>query len=331
MTYKIFIDGGEGTTGLRLSNRLSSRYDIELLTIDSDLRKDIAARMEVISKADIVFLCLPDTGSKEIVGAIEADLEKNKEESAFKNLKIIDASTAYRVNDAWTYGLPELYKTPGKKYEATPVETSKRVCVPGCHATGFIVSINPLIEAGLIDANQIYSAHSLSGYSGAGKSAIALYESCDAGKLLSAPRQYALTQTHKHIPEMMKYSGVSAQPVFAPIICNFYSGMLVSVSISNTENQGLTVEKVHDTLAEKYDGCQFIRVRELGYNPEDGFLSAIALSDRDDLEMIVTGGAGCIEIITRYDNLGKGASGAAIQCMNRMLGMPEDEGLILGE
>jgi N-acetyl-gamma-glutamyl-phosphate reductase len=370
--HKIFIDGAEGTTGLRLSDRLSARQGIDLLVIDPDLRKDPAARLDLMLEADISFLCLPDAGAEEIVAAIDSRVAEEGPSSPYSDIRLVDCSTAHRTAPGWAYGLPEIAE-PG-----TPWTGLKRVSNPGCHATGFIVAVRPLVEAGLVSADEAIAFHSLTGYSGGGKKMIAEYEDGEARKagqldLLAAPRQYGLGQEHKHLPEMTAYSGLRVDPVFAPIVGDFYCGMLASIPIManapivsnapaaasasnmpNTSNASIapiasngegmaktavTAEKVHEILSAYYECRDFIKVRPLGDDPEGGFLSAVRMADRDDLEIFVFGADGMVDggyghpprltVVTRFDNLGKGASGAAIQNMNLMLGLPEKEGLIL--
>ncbi|MDR0885951.1 MAG: N-acetyl-gamma-glutamyl-phosphate reductase [Clostridiales Family XIII bacterium] len=323
--HKIFIDGKEGTTGLKIFDRFSSRDDIEVLEINPDLRKDLATRLELMRQADIAFLCLPDAGAKEIVDAVD---------DAGIDIRIIDASTAHRTDDRFAYGMPELSTELRQR-----IATTDRLANPGCHATGYILSVKPLLHAGLLSAgttasspyNTRLSCHTITGYSGGGKSMIAAYEEdaqrpADA-KQLSAPRQYGLSQLHKHVPEMIQYSEFPYPPAFAPIVSNYYAGLLVSVPVYTEGRFGLA--DVHQALNEAYEDSPLIHVRDLDFNPESGFLRADAFAGRDDLEIIVTGNDDVIEIITRYDNLGKGASGAAIQNMNIMLGIEETKGLVV--
>ena len=311
MAYKVFIDGQAGTTGLRLAQRLAERPDIELLTIDERLRKDAEARAGFIAGADVSFLCLPDESAFEIASAVED-----------KACRIIDCSTAFRTAEGWSYGMPEL--TEG-------LSAAKRVSNPGCHATGFVMAVRPLVAAGVLDSGAGLCFHSLTGYSGGGKAMIAEYEEYweNHGDSARAPMQYAPGQEHKHLPEMLKYSGLRTAPVFSPIVCDFYSGMLVAVPL-----RGVSKEAAHEALAERYESCPLVKVREIGYEftgaAGEGYLSADAMAGRDDIEIFVTGKDDRIEIVSRYDNLGKGASGAAIQNMNILLGLPEETGLVLG-
>jgi N-acetyl-gamma-glutamyl-phosphate reductase len=332
--HKIFIDGAEGTTGLRLSDRLAARADIELLAIDPALRKDPQARLALMLEADVSFLCLPDEGAVEIVSLIDELIEKEGPASGYAGIRLVDCSTAHRTLPAWTYGLPEIAP------EGTPWTELTRVANPGCHATGFIVAVRPLAEAGLISPDRAIAFHSLTGYSGGGKKLIADYEDSAARAaterdLLLAPRQYGLGQAHKHLPEMTAYSGLDVDPTFAPIVADYYCGMLVSVPLTESaEGVVLTAQRVYEVLANYYAGKELIAVRPPGSDPEMGFLSAAEPADRDDLEIFVFGKDGSagspprLTVVTRFDNLGKGASGAAIQNMNLMLGLPECEGLV---
>ncbi|MDR1797968.1 MAG: N-acetyl-gamma-glutamyl-phosphate reductase [Clostridiales Family XIII bacterium] len=320
--YKVFIDGSAGTTGLRIAERLSGRPGVALLSIPDAERKDVSARLGRIAEADVTILCLPDDGAREIVRAVGA---------AGVDARIIDCSTAHRTDRAWLYGLPE----------AVPHKETRRIANPGCHATGFILAVRPLVEAGLIEPGALLCAHSVTGYSGGGKAMIAQYEGVRGSDalLLEAPRQYGLSQQHKHLPEMLVYAGLSQPPVFSPIVADFYAGMLVSVALPGAEpgrGAKVTPKAVQRALAEYYAGCPLVHVRALGYDPEGGFLSANAFERRDDAELLVLGqgavgpdGQARVTVVCRFDNLGKGASGAAIQNMNLMLGLPETEGLVV--
>lgn len=299
---KIFIDGSAGTTGLKIYERLISRKDIQLITLTDENRKDINARRDAINSADIAFLCLPDDAARESVSLVSS-----------KTTAIIDTSTAHRVNPQWVYGLPEL---SGQREK---ISASKRIANPGCHATGFIALIAPLVQAGIVGKNEALSCFSLTGYSGGGKKMIAQYEDENRDSLLDAPRQYGLTQTHKHLPEMTQVSGLEVPPVFCPVVAPYYAGMEVTVSLHNK-----SIQAVKDCYADYYhDGV--IRFEE---NPDEGgFLSAGKFAGRDDLEISVYGNDERILLVSRFDNLGKGASGAAIQNMNILLGINETEGL----
>ena len=301
---RVFIDGSAGTTGLRIYERLSSRKDIELITLTEETRKDINARREALNSADIAFLCLPDDAARESVSLV------NNSHTA-----IIDTSTAHRVSPDWVYGLPEL------RGQREKIASSKRVANPGCHATGFIVLVAPLVQAGIISRDEVLSCFSLTGYSGGGKKMIAQYETDGRDELLCAPRQYGLTQTHKHIPEMAKLCGLTHAPVFCPIVSDYYAGMEVTVSLHDVR-----VEALKDCYREYYsDGV--VKFVDCDTFNEGGFISAGAFAGRDDLEICVYGNDERALLVSRFDNLGKGASGAAIQNMNILLGIDETTGL----
>ena len=299
---KVFIDGKEGTTGLQIYERLASRKDISLITLSDDKRKDINARKKCINEADLVFLCLPDDAARESVSLCE-----NPE------VKIIDASTAHRTNDDWAYGFPELSKSFYEK-----IKTGKRIANPGCHASGFVSLVYPLVSAGLIDADYPLVAHSITGYSGGGKKMIAEYESEDRAEELSSPRQYGLTLTHKHLPEMTKICGLAKAPIFNPIVSDFYSGMCVTVPIFvDLMKEKKTPEQLREFFKDFYAGARRIFVSET----QEKFLGANNLSGTDNMEIFVGGNQSQILLCSRFDNLGKGASGAAVQNMNIALGL----------
>ena len=302
---KVFIDGSAGTTGLRIHERLSDRKDLSLITLPDEVRKDPAARREAINDADIVFLCLPDAA------AIEAVAMCNN-----PNVRIIDTSTAHRTNPDWVYGFAEL-----TGYDR--VASAKRIANPGCHASGFLALTEPLVRAGLLKKDAHLSCFSLTGYSGGGKKMIADYENGQRDKLLDAPRQYGLAQTHKHLPEMVKISGLQNEPAFCPVVGDFYSGMEVTVPVFAHDLTG-NAEDVKRVYRETY---QTGLVRFVEDEGEGGFLSASAFADRDDMEVRVCGNGERILLVSRFDNLGKGASGAAIQNMNILLGVDEATGL----
>ncbi len=306
---KVFIDGSAGTTGLRIAERLAGRKDIALLTLPEEKRKDVAARKEMLNLADIVFLCLPDDAARESVSLIDNP-----------HTVVIDASTAHRTLPDWAYGFPELSAAQEKK-----VVASKRIAVPGCHASGFIALVYPLIEAGLLDKSALLTCHSITGYSGGGKKMIAEYEGEERNLLLDAPRQYGLTQQHKHLKEMKGITGLEAAPLFSPVVSDFYSGMEVTVPLFASQLNG-SVEDVKRVYAEKYQGDVVQYDEELG---GDGFLSGAALSGKDGMRICVQGNEERILLIAVYDNLGKGASGAAIECMNMVLGVDKTTGLEL--
>ncbi len=304
---KVFIDGSAGTTGLRIRERLAGREDITLLTLPEELRKDAAARREKLNEADVVFLCLPDDAAREAVAMIEND-----------TTAVIDTSTAHRTAEGWTYGFAELgYR------EA--IASSRRVANPGCHASGFLALVTPLVKEGLIAPDTALTAFSLTGYSGGGKKMIAEYESEERDPLFDAPRQYALGQSHKHLPEMGKVAGLTVDPVFCPIVGAFYSGMEVTVPLFAKDLKG-SVEDVRAVYAKWYK-TGLVRYVEKG--DEGGFLSAAAYEGRDDMEVSVYGNGERLLLTARFDNLGKGASGAAIQNMNILLGTDEAMGLVL--
>ena len=315
MAVKVFIDGSEGTTGLRIYERFEKRDDIELLKIDPEKRKDPEERKKLINSSDITFLCLPDAASIESVSLVENP-----------DVTIIDTSTAHRTNDDWTYGFPELNSSQRDKIKA-----SKRIAVPGCYATGFISIAHPLLASGLMPVDYPVSAFALSGYSGAGKKAIAVYEGADKPVEFNSPIEYALTQQHKHLKEMTKISGLAKTPLFSPIVDDYYSGMFVSLPFyTDMLNNVKSLEDVHKMYKEHYAGQRFIKVNELGAEAEsNGFIGANNRSGWDGLELFVTGNEERIVVTARFDNLGKGASGAAIQCMNIVLGCDEATGLNL--
>ena len=306
---KVFIDGSAGTTGLRIYERLSTREDIQILSLPEEKRKDPAARKEMLNAADIVFLCLPDDAARESVSLIENP-----------NTVVIDASTAHRTLPEWAYGFPELSPLHEQK-----ILSSKRIAVPGCHASGFIALVYPLIEAGLLDKDELITCHSITGYSGGGKKMIAEYEGEERSELLDAPRQYGLTQTHKHLKEMKAISGLENAPVFCPIVSDFYSGMTVTVPLFAKQIKG-SVEEIKAVYKAKYDG-EIVAYTESA--DEGGFISGAALSKKDGMKITVAGNDERVLLIACYDNLGKGASGAAIECMNMAIGAKKTEGLAL--
>lgn len=307
---KVFIDGKAGTTGLRIYDRLADRSDIQLITLSDEHRKDIKFRKEALNDADIAFLCLPDAAAIEAVGLIENP-----------NTVVLDTSTAHRTESGWAYGFPELSDDIRNS-----IANGNRIAVPGCHASGFIALVKPLIDADIISADTRLICQSLSGYSGAGKKAIQQYE-CSNDNLLSAPRAYALTQQHKHLKEMKAITGLNEFPVFCPLICNYYSGMMVTVSLFKKDLQNeATTGSIREIYKNKYNG-PIVNYSE--HPDEDGFMSAVKLSGKDTMEISVNGNDDRITLTARYDNLGKGASGAAVQCMNILLGSNETQGLDL--
>ena len=301
----VFIDGSAGTTGLRIADRLALRQDLNVITLPDELRKDPGARKDAINSADVVFLCLPDDAAREAVSL------------ANNSVKIIDTSTAHRTNPDWVYGFAEL---SGQRIK---IEKATRIANPGCHASGFIALVAPLVQAGLIKSDITLSAFSLTGYSGGGKKMIAEYEASERSPLLKGPRQYALTQQHKHLKEIVKLCGLETAPVFCPIVGDFHSGMEVTVPLFAGDLTG-TAEDIRQLYRNYYRSGL---VRYTDSTDSDGMLSAAAFAGRDDMEVSVFGNEDRILLTARFDNLGKGASGAAIQNMNILLGLPEATGL----
>ena len=305
---KVFIDGSAGTTGLRIYERLAERKDIELIRLPEELRKDLNARKDALNQADVAFLCLPDAAAIEAVSLVSNP-----------NTAIIDTSTAHRTASGWTYGFPEL---AGQREQ---IKTSKRIANPGCHASGFVALIAPLVRAGILDANIQLTCFSLTGYSGGGKKMIAEYEADERDPLLDAPRMYGLTQTHKHLPEMTKITGLSNPPIFSPVVADFYSGMEVTVPIFGTWLEDRTINDIRELFNEVYPSSGLVRYTE--GTDEGGFISAGALSCKDSMSIEVYGNDDRILLVARYDNLGKGASGAAVECLNVKLGCDKTKGL----
>ena len=305
---RIFIDGSAGTTGLRIRQRLLERSDIELITLPEEMRKDENARRDALNRADVAFLCLPDAAAEEAVAMIENE-----------HTAVIDTSTAHRTAPGWVYGFPEVGGLREK------IRQSRRIANPGCHASGFIALVAPLVRAGLLDAGAQLTCFSLTGYSGGGKKMIAEYETEARDPLLDAPRQYGLSQQHKHLPEMAAISGLNAPPCFCPIVADFYSGMEVSVPLFASQLRG-TPAQIRELYRETYTGPV---VRCVESPDESGFLSAAALSGSDAMEISISGNDDRILLTARYDNLGKGASGAAIQNLNLLLDADETAGLVL--
>ena len=298
---KIFIDGKAGTTGLRIYERLESRKDIEIILLSDDERKDPTARKKALNSCDIAFLCLPDDAARESVSMIEND-----------NVVVIDTSTAHRTLDGWCYGFPELSKELDTK-----LKNAKRIAVPGCHASGFIALVKPLIDADFISNDELLTCHSITGYSGGGKKMIADYENGERDDLLDAPRQYGIGQTHKHLKEMQAITGLKNAPIFCPIVSDFYSGMMVTVPIFASQlKNGKTVNDIKQLFADKYTS-NIVKYEE---NFDDaGFISAAKLKNSDAMTVTVAGNEERILLVAVYNNLGKGASGAAIECMNVVL------------
>ena len=307
--FRIFIDGREGTTGLEIQQRLAGRPELELLEIDAEKRKDPEERRRLMAQADLVFLCLPDAAAREAEALFPAD-----------GAKVIDASTAHRTAEGWAYGFPEL--SPEHRQA---VARSRFVANPGCHASGFISSVYPLRRLGILPADCPPPCYSLTGYSGGGKKMIADYESPDRPSLYKAPRQYGITQMHKHLPEMTAVCGLSAAPVFCPIVADYYAGMEVTVPLFKKDLLG-TVQDLEEIYQSFY---QHGLVRFVGKADEGGFLSGNAFEGRDDMEISIYGNDDRMLLVSRFDNLGKGASGAAIQNMNLLLDCAEDTGLVV--
>lgn len=314
MAYKIFIDGKEGTTGLKIYERFAGRSDIEILQIDDEKRKDPVEKAKMINASDFTFLCLPDAASIESVALCTNP-----------KTRIIDASTAHRTNPEWAYGFPELDKSFREK-----IISSNRVAVPGCYASGFVAIAYPLVKAGILPRDYPVVVHAVSGYSGAGKKAIAQYEAADRDKSLDSPRLYALTQSHKHLPEMKKIPGLDFEPVFNPYVCDYFQGMTVTVGLhSRLLSKKVSAKDIWQMFASHYDGCNFVKVA--GFMGEgtltEQFIPANTLAGTNEMQVFVYGNDERIDITTRFDNLGKGASGAAVQCLNIMMGIDETTGL----
>jgi N-acetyl-gamma-glutamyl-phosphate reductase len=314
MSTKVFVDGQEGTTGLKIYEYLSRRADIEILRIDEAKRKDIDERRRLINASDVTFLCLPDVASRESVGLVDND-----------KTVVIDASTAFRTHADWAYGLPELTRTQRER-----IRRAKRVAVPGCHASAFVLAMRPLVEAGVVTPAFTAHAYSITGYSGGGKKMIAEYEASPPAAKLASPRPYALALGHKHLPEMTVHGGLQATPVFTPIVGNFYKGLAVTTSFSAAElGKRVTPRDVQALYAEYYAGEAFVRVAPFDAedNLDAGFFDVQASNETNRVDLFVFGNEERFVTVARLDNLGKGASGAAIQCMNLCIGAAEDSGL----
>lgn len=312
---KVFIDGKEGTTGLKIFERFAKRNDIEILQIDDDKRKDPDEKRKMIDASDYTFLCLPDAAAIE-----SANLCTNPK------TVIIDASTAHRTNPDWAYGFPELSREFREK-----IATSKRIAVPGCYASGFISLGYPLVQSGIMPKDYPVMIHAVSGYSGAGKKAIAQYEDSNRNPELDSPRLYALTQAHKHLPEMKKITGLDYEPIFNPYVCDYFQGMTVTVGLhTRLLSKKVTAKDVQEMFAEHYDDCNFIKVAPLmgeGVLPE-AFIPANTMAGTNNMQIFVYGNDDRIMVTSRFDNLGKGASGAAVQCLNVSMGIDETTSLI---
>ena len=315
MSVKVYVDGQAGTTGLKIIDRLNGRSDIELLKIADEDRHNNDARREMMAQADFTFLCLPDAASIEAV-----ELAKGT------NTRILDASTAHRTNPDWAYGFPELNAQFREK-----IANSARTAVPGCYASGFISMLYPMVNSGLLPADFPVFAYATSGYSGAGKNAIAIYEGADKPEEFNSPRQYALSQHHKHLPEMQKFAGLTYAPMFNPIVCDYFSGMVVSVPIQTRMlDKKITLAQVNEMFREHYADAKLVSVNPLMTDEEQGkfFLASNTLSGQNKLEIFTFGNDEQMLLCARLDNLGKGASGAAVQCLNIMMGIDETTGLV---
>lgn len=312
MKPTVYIDGQEGTTGLQIQDRLASREDITLLRIDPDKRRDTAERTRLLNGADVVFLCLPDAAAVEAVGLIENPA-----------VRVIDASTAHRVAPGWVYGFPELGT---ERREA--IAAASRVANPGCHATGFLAAAAPLVQLGILPPDYPVTAYSLTGYSGGGKGMIAQYQGENPPAAFSAPRIYGLDLNHKHLPEMQAVAGLAYPPVFNPVVDDYYKGMATTLLLHSALLGGMpTAEDIAAVLAEFYRGQALVSVTPFGANAP--MLAANDLAGRDTLELTVCGNEERVMVTARFDNLGKGASGASVQNMNLMLGFAETTGLTL--
>jgi N-acetyl-gamma-glutamyl-phosphate reductase len=312
MSYTVFVDGQEGTTGLRIHEYLAQRRDIEVLRIAPDKRKDAAERARLLNAADVAFLCLPDAAAREAAALVTNP-----------RTCLIDASTAHRTAAGWAFGLPEL--APGQR---DAIRASKRIANPGCHASAFILLLRPLVDAGLVPARHAVAATSISGYSGGGKKMIEQYQAIPLEPALTSPRPYGLSLAHKHLPEMAAHTGLARPPVFMPIVGNFYKGLAVTVPLA-LDDLGTTAEAVQQVFEARYAGERFIRVMPLrdGATLEAGFFDVQGCNDTNRVDLFVFANATQAVLVARLDNLGKGASGAAVQAMNVHLGLEEGLGL----
>ena len=315
MAFTVFVDGQEGTTGLRIHEYLAARKDVEVLRIDADRRKDNSERARLLNAADVAFLCLPDAAAREAAALVTNP-----------RTCLIDASTAHRTAPGWAFGMPEL--APGQR---DAIRAAKRIANPGCHASAFILLLRPLVDAALVPPAHALSASSITGYSGGGKKMIEQYETAAASgaePAVTAPRPYALTLTHKHLAEMRAHTGLSAAPIFMPIVSNFYKGLAVTVPL-HVKALGTTAEAVHEALRARYASERFVRVMALR-DPatlEAGFFDVQACNDTNRVDIFVFANETQAIVVARLDNLGKGASGAAVQAMNVHLGVDEGLGL----
>ncbi len=313
MKHRVFVDGQEGTTGLRINEYLAQRDDIEVLPIDPERRKDTAERARLLNEADVAFLCLPDVAAREAAFLVTSE-----------TTCLIDASTAHRTDPAWVFGLPELARGQRDR-----IRTSKRISNPGCHSTGFILLMRPLVDAGLVAPGTALAVHSLTGYSGGGKKMIEQYER-GGDERLKSPRPYGLGLAHKHVPEMTTHSGLTVRPVFQPIVGNFYKGLAVTVPLHLSQlAAGATAQSVQAAYERHYEGERFIRVLPLNSAAtlDDGFFDVQACNDTNRVDLFVSASETQLLLMARLDNLGKGASGAAVQSMNLHLGLDEGLGL----
>jgi N-acetyl-gamma-glutamyl-phosphate reductase len=313
MSTKVFVDGQEGTTGLKIFEYLSQRADVDILRIDDAKRKDLDERRRLINASDVTFLCLPDVASRESASLVENE-----------RTVLIDASTAFRTHADWAYGLPELNRAQRDR-----VRNSKRIAVPGCHASAFVLAMRPLVEAGVVARSFDAHSHSITGYSGGGKKMIAEYEAGGNAKL-DSPRPYALGLTHKHLPEMAAHTGLASAPVFTPIVGSFYKGLAVTTYFSPSQlAKRVKPQDVQALFAEYYQGEAFVNVALFNAddNLDDGFFDVQASNDTNRVDLFVFGNEERFVTVCRLDNLGKGASGAAIQCMNLAIGADEGSGL----
>ncbi len=314
MKTKVFIDGSAGTTGLRIVERMSGRADVELLTLPEEKRKDFDARAEMMNASDVTFLCLPDDAAKEIAAA------------AGETVRLIDASTAHRTADGWQYGFPEL-----SAEFREGIVSGNRVAVPGCHASGMIAILYPMVKAGILPPDYPVTIFSLTGYSGGGKKMIAEYETDGRPVTFEAPRAYGLNQNHKHLPEVTKVAGLAYPPCFTPVVSDYYAGMAVAAQFqTRLLRKSMTPESLHAFFYEYYAGQKLLSVAPFGAEAEEkGYLSGNLKEGWDGMELYITGNPERLMVTAVFDNLGKGASGAAVQCFNLMTGMPETYGLSL--
>lgn len=314
MSYTVFVDGQEGTTGLQIHDLLARRRDIEVLRIAPDLRKDSAERTRLLNAADVAFLCLPDQAAREAASWV-----------ANPRTCVIDASTAHRVDPAWVFGLPEL--APGQR---DALRHGNRISNPGCHSTAFILLIRPLIDAGLLDAGAALSVTSITGYSGGGRKLIEQYEAKPFPNRLASPRPYGLALGHKHVPEMTRWAGLRTRPLFMPVVANFYKGLVVSVPLHSSVFSKLgSGRDLHEALSERYAHERFVKTMPLSdaASLDGGYFDIQACNDTNRCEIFVFAGVDQVILLARLDNLGKGASGAAVQSMNVHLGLDEAMGL----